>query len=370
MAMEDLRLLFWRWKNMSPVRLVHWRTECDASKKNYSLTGQLDGTPDFIAKLDGIPRNVRDSRSHSLSITYGAHAPCLIIFGQRHIPHRHTRTPYKRIGQVRCENRWNPKKISFDPVSKQPSKSRIPLMSHSNSLKPHSNPSKITSTSRNCRDNPLDSAVATPALDGFEDTSLCAAPADPQHWDVQRPSSNSSQQRRAPAGTRALLGWLKSQTRGKNARRLLLFGHLLFEFLKLLNMSIMVFGSWLEFPLQNLGTWVLCKIGFSMVLIVLVGPCAFAFCSQPSSCMFLEPNMGWVRVLCSDYVCKQQSTIWIHSDLTWKYFVVNLWDFKIDLRKSTRLHPERSESSVSWGILDLGCGAVKWLWFRGKTALW
>ena len=59
--------------------------------------------------------------------------------------------------------------------------------------------------------------------------------------------------------------------------------------------------------------------------------------------------MGWVRVLCSDYVCKQQPTIWIHSDLTWKYFVVNLWDFKIDLRKSARLHPKEL-CSVSWGI--------------------
>ena len=86
-----------------------------------------------------------------------------------------------------------------------------------------------------------------------------------------------------------------------------------------------------------------------MVFTVLVGPCAFAFCSQPSSCMFLERNMGWVRVLCSVYVCKQQSTIWAHSDLTWKYFVVNLWDCKIDLRKSARLTPKEL-CSVSWGI--------------------
>ena len=64
--------------------------------------------------------------------------------------------------------------------------------------------------------------------------------------------------------------------------------------------------------------------------------------SQPSSCMFLEPNIGWVRVLCSNCVCKQQSTIWVHSDLTWKHFVVNFWDFRIDHRKSARHHPQRT----------------------------
>ena len=110
--------------------------------------------------------------------------------------------------------------------------------------------------------------------------------------------------------------------------------------------TFVVNGSWLEFPLQNLGTWVLCKIGFSMVLIVLVGPCAFAFCSQPSSCMFLEPNMGWVRVLCSD-LCLQTTVNHLNS---LRFDLKVLCSEFMGFSENQLGFTPKELCSVSWGI--------------------